>query len=173
MSEEKEPIDVVQVMYNALTKLEKQYVWVVMIKTPREDKIVVAFQEKEPTMKELAERDDVRDMFEYGYGHGHRDAQFSQFELTNFIVKSSDMFVLAQESLRKVNDTRPIHDIQNAQFLPVRKSDYEVMHDTLTRESEEYGWEGMPDNVYDFNAEELAMNDDYYNYLIKRKRRRA
>jgi hypothetical protein len=47
------------------------------------------------------------------------------------------------------------------------------MHDTLTRESEEYGWEGMPDNVYDFNAEELAMNDDYYNYLAKRKRRRA
>jgi hypothetical protein len=114
MSEEKEPIDVVQVMYNALTKLEKQYVWVVMIKTPREDKIVVAFQEKEPTMMELAERDDVRDMFEYEY-----------------------------------------------------------MHDTLTRESEEYGWDSMSDNVYDFNAEELAMNDDYYNYLIKQKRRRA
>jgi hypothetical protein len=47
------------------------------------------------------------------------------------------------------------------------------MHDTLTRESEEYGWEDMSDNVYDFNAEELAMNDDYYNYLAKRKRRRA
>ena len=104
--EEQEPIDVVQVMYNALTNLEKQYVWVVMVKTPREDKIVVAFQEKEPTMKELAERDDVRDMFEYGYRHGHRDAQFSQFELTNFIVNSSDMFVLAQESLKQVNDTR-------------------------------------------------------------------
>ena len=173
MSEEQEPIDVVQVMYNALTKLEKQYVWVVMVKTPREDKIVVAFQEKEPTMVELAERDDVRDMFEYAYRHGHRDAQFSHSELTSFIVKSSDMFVLAQESLKQVNDTRTIYDIQNAQFLPVRKSDYEVMHDTLTRESEEYGWEGMPDNVYDFNAEELAINDDYYNYLIKRKRRRA
>jgi hypothetical protein len=161
MSEEKEPIDVVQVMYNALTKLEKQYVWVVMIKTPREDKIVVAFQEKEPTMVELAERDDVRDMFEYEYRHGHRDAQFSH------------MFVLAQESLKQVNDTRTIYDIQNAQFLPHTPSDYELMHDTLTRESEEYGWEGMPDNVYDFNAEELAMNDDYYNYLAKRKRRRA
>ena len=172
MSEEKEPIDVVQVMYNALTKLEKQYVWVVMIKTPREDKIVVAFQEKEPTMVELAERDDVRDMFEYEYRHGSRN-DFDGVQLTNFIVKSSDMFVLAQESLKKVNDTRTIYDIQNAQFLPFQKSDYEVMHDTLTRESEEYGWEGMPDNVYDFNAEELAINDDYYNYLIKRKRRRA
>ena len=173
MSEEKEPIDVVQVMYNALTNLEKQYVWVVMLKTPSEDKIIVAFQEKEPTMMELAERDDVRDMFEHRYGHGHRDAQFSHSELTSFIVKSSDMFVLAQESLKQVNDTRTIYDIQNAQFLPHTPSDYELMHDTLTRESEEYGWEGMPDNVYDFNAEELAMNDDYYNYLTKQKRRRA
>ena len=42
--EEQEPIDVVQVMYNALTNLEKQYV--VVMKEPREDKIVVAFQEK-------------------------------------------------------------------------------------------------------------------------------
>ena len=173
MSEEKEPIDVVQVMYNALTKLEKQYVWVVMIKTPREDKIVVAFQEKEPTMVELAERDDVRDMFEYQYRHGRSDVQFSHSELTSFIVKSSNMFVLAQESLKQVNDTRTIYDVYNMLYLPHTPNDYEVMHDTLTRESEEYGWEGMPDNVYDFNAEELAMNDDYYNYLIKRKRRRA
>ena len=173
MSEEKEPIDVVQVMYNALTKLEKQYVWVVMIKTPREDKIVVAFQEKEPTMVELAERDDVRDMFEYQYSHGRSDVQFSHSELTSFIVKSSNMFVLAQESLKQVNDTRTIYDVYNMQYLPHTPNDYEVMHDTLTRESEEYGWEGMPDNVYDFNAEELAMNDDYYNYLAKRKRRRA
>jgi len=173
MSKEKEPIDVVQVMYNALTNLEKQYVWVVMIKTPGEDKIVVAFQEKEPTMVELAERDDVRDMFEHRYGHGHRDAQFSHSELTNFIVKSSDMFVLAQESLKKVNDTRTMIDVYNMRFLPHTPNDYEVMHDTLTRESEEYGWESMSDNVYDFNAEELAMNDDYYNYLTKQKRRRA
>ena len=28
---------------------------------------------------------------------------------------------------------------------------------------------GMSDNVYDFNAEELAMNDDYYNYLTKQR----
>ena len=173
MSEEKDPIDVVQVMYNALTKLEKQYVWVVMIKTPREDKIVVAFQEKEPTMVELAERDDVRDMFEYQYRHGRSDVQFSHSELTSFIVKSSNMFVLAQESLKQVNDTRTMIDVYNMQYLPHTPNDYEVMHDTLTRESEEYGWEGMPDNVYDFNAEELAMNDDYYNYLAKRKRRRA
>ena len=173
MSEEKEPIDVVQVMYNALTKLEKQYVWVVMIKTPREDKIVVAFQEKEPTMVELAERDDVRDMFEYEYRHGHRDAQFSHSELTSFIARSSHMVVLAKESLKQVNDTRTMIDVYNMRFLPHTPSDYELMHDTLTRESEEYGWDSMSDNVYDFNAEELAMNDDYYNYLIKQKRRRA
>ena len=47
------------------------------------------------------------------------------------------------------------------------------MHDTLTRESEEYGWESMSDNVYDFNAEELAMNDDYYNYLTKQKEKES
>ena len=173
MSEEQEPIDVVQVMYNALTKLEKQYVWVVMIKTPREDKIVVAFQEKEPTMVELAERDDVRDMFEYQYRHGRSDVQFSHSELTSFIARSSHMVVLAQESLKQVNDTRTMTDVYNMRFLPHTPSDYELMHDTLTRESEEYGWDSMSDNVYDFNAEELAMNDDYYNYLIKQKRRRA
>ena len=84
------------------------------------------------------------------------------------------MVVLAQESLKKVNDTRTMIDVYNMRFLPHKPShDYEVMHDTLTRESEEYGWESMSDNVYDFNAEELAMNDDYYNYLTKQKRRRA